>query len=89
MIDIIQQIIDLSKKYISQKEALEMNLSHIDYGEYIVAFDALCSIILTEEIKVSDEDKKVITEIGEGLFKSTKYGASALGSKPWEKISSL
>lgn len=86
MQNLIQQIIDLSKKYITNKEALEMNLSHIDYGEYIVAFDALCSIILTEGASVTIEDKKIITEIGEGLSKSTKYGASVLGAKDWKKI---
>lgn len=77
----------LFSKYVSSEEERKSYLDDIlDYGEEENPFRNLCEIITQESIKVSEEDKKLIDEIGESLWTGGAYGPERMESRYWKNI---
>lgn len=84
-----QQIIDLLNKYydkaVKSKADADVGLKVMsESDEEEVGFSALCYCIKTDGIEMSDEDKKLIDEIGEGLWNT--YGESRMETKYWKDL---
>jgi len=62
--EIINKILELVKKLCITVDDKEEIIDYINYNEYGIAFEVLCSIIEQENITVSCDDFKIIEKLG-------------------------